>query len=118
MTASRALGATGTLPTKRYPIESEAPNRGPLFMSPKPLRAAHLFPIDPMTVLAPSQHQEDERAAEAKAEAAARPLVSCKALVMCRLVRCLTYLVGGILCTLVQSCVLKQVLPLGHFCSL
>ena len=81
MTALRALGATGTLPTKRYPIESEAPNRGPLFMSPKPLRAAHLFPIDPMTVLAPSQHQEGERAAEAQAEAAARPLVSCKALV-------------------------------------
>lgn len=34
-----------------------------------------------MTVLAPSQHQEGERAAEAQAEAAARPLVSCKALV-------------------------------------
>ena len=76
-------------------------------MSPKPLRAAHRFPIDPIIVLAPSQHQEDERAAEAKAGAAARPLVSCKAPVMCRPVRCLSYLVGGISCTPVQSDALK-----------
>lgn len=35
MTALRALGATGTLPTKRYPIESEAPNLGASFYVPK-----------------------------------------------------------------------------------
>lgn len=33
MTALRALGATGTLPTKRYPIESEAPNLGASFFA-------------------------------------------------------------------------------------
>ena len=64
--------------------------------------AAHRFPIGPIIVLAPSQHQGGERAAQAKAEAAARPLVSCKAPVMCRPVRCLPYLVGGISCTLEQ----------------
>lgn len=37
-----------------------------------------------MIVLAQSQHQGGERAAQAQAEAAAHPLVSCKAPFMCR----------------------------------
>lgn len=48
MTALRALGATGTLPTKRHLIESEAPNLGASFLlSPQP-PGRHIYsPLTP-----------------------------------------------------------------------
>lgn len=94
-----------------------SPNRGPLsFASTAPRR--HLkAPMPPWLCWSQANTKRAERAAEALAGAAAHPLVSCKAPSMCRPVRCLPYLVGGTLCTLVQSNALKQVLLLEYLCT-